>query len=503
MSLYGGIEIPGHPDLENIRRLDALPVPMQREMQRCGMAIDPDYFHELEIQFTDENTELIKDILGYVPADKLHEFTDRTEDLEFTEGDASVNPASAEQVCKLLFEILGLGSGKELKKTKTGDMFSTGKKQLELLKKEHPIIQLILDYRERKKLITTYCRALPSVAVLHPRSVGSNYCPICERHHYEDHHRVHTELAGTRARTARFCSRRPNLANIPARTILGSLVRAGFIAAPGCRLTSVDFSQIELRLLAHCARVSAMIEAYLANKDIHIYTACGAFGRDYDTIMALVKKVKKKQATPAEIAQYDHFAQFERAPAKNLNFMIVYGATTMGLLAQLALSGLLWSEVEGDAFIETWFGLYPEVRVFMQEMFYRIRKYGYVWEMFGRTRLAPEIQSTHSWIRNAGMRQSGNFPIQSPSAGQMKITMAMLKDKLDLLRDSGYDIWGLMTIYDQIICEHDEDDDTCAVTMETMKYCFENVMRDVDTGVDMFAVPVKADAECVTRWVKG
>lgn len=497
--LFGGIDIPGRPDLDNIRKLDLLPIPMIRRMQRYGFAIDIPYLNDLTSQFEVEMRDLERDIASYIPADRLDEFSGRSAAIEAEEGDATINAASAEQIHTLLFEILGVGKDRKLKKTKAGDRYSTGKKQLELLHADHPVVRKVLDYRERAKLKSTYTTKLPKIARFHPRSVGKHTCPVCEMNHRGDTWRVHTEIVTTRAETGRLASRNPNLQNIPARTELGALVRAAFIASPGTLLLSSDLSQIELRDLAHCADAASMKKVYWDGKDIHVYTACEAFGKDYDYFAALLKK-KKHELTGQEKGILDDFKLNCRMPSKNLNFMIVYGATVVGLLAQMALSGLYWTEEEGLAFIERWFNLYPEVREYMDLLYYLAKKYKMVWDQLGRIRLTPEVESFHSWILAAGLRQGGNMPIQSLAAGQFKIGTGIMERRFLQFLDDGDWCWPLVPVHDEVLAEADEN---CAHKVaKGMVDSFEEVMVDQDTREYRFRVPIKAEMAVTSRWIK-
>lgn len=477
--LFGGIDIPGRPDLTNIQKLDLLPVPMSRRMSRIGFAIDPPYFADLTAQLTAEMQELEKDIVSYIPYEALSDFIINAGQVE---EDWGLNVASSEQIGKLLFDTLHIGRGREreLKMTKGGVRISTGKKQLELVKADHPVVQRVLDYRERAKLTTTYTKALPKMAKWHPRSVGSSVCPVCEYQHVDGTWRVHTDFASTRAETGRLCSRRPNLANVPARTELGGLVRLGFVASPGTMLVSADLSQIELRNLAHCADAKSMIDIYEASGDIHQSTAMKAFGI----------------TDPSKVDKLKH-----RLPAKTIGFGLMYGMTSMGLQATLATMGLLWTVEECDVFVEKFFSIYPEVREYMELQAYRARRYGMVWDALGRVRLIPEVRSYHSWIRSAGLRQAGNFPIQALNAGQMKLAMGKADARLlELERQEGCWCVPLMTIYDQLIVEAQEGMEGRA--LEVLTETFNGVMDDEETGERLFRVPVESDGEVMARWVK-
>lgn len=478
MSLFGHIELPGAPDLENVRKLDVLPIPMIRRMSRLGIAIDPDYFDCLTDQFSMEMDRLEKDISSYVPAWALGQFCSSADAVEALEGDASINANSAEQIAKLLFDVLKVGRDKKLKTTAGGKRLSTGKKQLELVRLEHPVVPLILDYRERSKLISTYTRTLPRIARFHPH--GSD-CPVCGLTHLAPSWRVHTEFTSTRADTGRFSSKNPNLQNIPARTTLGELVKAGFLAGEGMRLVSCDFSQIELRCLAHLAEAHSMIQVYLDRGDIHDNTGRKVFGLPAD-----VKPDKLKH----------------RMASKRTNFGIQNGTTEKGLYLQLVMdygtSGLTvpdWLTEEWCKwFIEQWLATYPEVPAYFDLQYYRARRYGMIWDAFGRVKLIPEVRSTHSWIRSSGLRQAQNMPVTSTAAGQMKLAMAEAEQTLMELVDAGVWVWPLLTVHDQLMVETEED--AAEEVGEQISNVFAGVMRD------QFRVPIEADAEILQRWQK-
>lgn len=278
MALYGGVELPGHPCLANVAVLDRLPIPLIRNAYRVGIAIQPEYFHALTDRFTSEAGDCARDIASYIPTDRLSEFNARSAAIEESDGDAVFNPSSAEQIGKLLFEMLGIGQSKRLKRTSTGRV-STGKKQLELVKAEHPVVGRVLRHRELSKLVSNYTAKLPAMARFHPRSLC---CPVCELPHSTDQWRVHGEMGTTRADTGRINHKNPNLGNVATRTYDGQLVQAGFVAPPGYRIVSRDLSQIELRDLAHLSNCKSMIDTYLNDGDIHDDTAHRALAVPWD-----------------------------------------------------------------------------------------------------------------------------------------------------------------------------------------------------------------------------
>lgn len=500
MALYGGVELVGKPSLENVRKLDLLPINQIRRMQRVGICFDIPYTTDLSFVLGSEMAELRKDISSYIPPDRLDQFSVLAAEIEEEQGSATINANSAEQIRTLLFDCLDVGRGKDLKQTTQGKV-STGKKQLELCRDDHPVVPKVLAYRERSKLKSAFADSLPKKAKFHP--VGP-CCPVCELPHKYATWRVHTEITTTRTETGRLASKKPNLNQIPARTELGARIRAAFIASPGCRLVATDFSQMELRDLAHLANAKSMIDIYKADRDIHIATACAAFGRDYAHYFGLTNKKKKKQAlTDVEISELDHFTQFERMPSKNLNFMVCYGASWKGLQAQLALSHIFWDEQQCQDFIERWFGLYPEVKEYLELQAYRARRYGFVWTPCGRVRLVPEIKSYHNYIRSTGVRQAANLPIQGSNSEQLKLVMGESDDYLLSLYDNGHGpwVWPLLPIHDEIICEAEEGPvaDSLAVLME---HIFSNVMVDKDTGENLWRVPIKGESSVMERWKK-
>jgi DNA polymerase-1 len=275
--------------------------------------------------------------------------------------------------------------------------------------------------------------------------------------------------------------RKPNLQQVPQRTELGAKIRLAFIAPPGRKLVSVDFSQIELRDLAHLSQCESMMRTYRHRcpqcpgcglNDIHTTTAMEVFG----------------VADPLQVDKL-----YQRLPCKNVNFMIVYGAGAKGLQAQLALSGIYWTEEECERFIRRWFSTKPEVGEWIGLQSYRARRYGFVWDTFGRVRRVPETRSCHGWIRAAGIRQAGNMPIQSVSAGQTKLAMGELDELLEPL-ENNHSIWPLLSIHDQLIYEADED------VAEELKEIMISVFAGVMNGE--WSVPIDADGEIMDRWKK-
>lgn len=478
--LYRGITLPGCPDPDNIRKLDILPIPQIRRMQRVGVAIDREWLWDLSARLEARKQELRKDIASFIPPDRLDEFVGASDD------NIAINVDSAEQIARLLYDVLGVGWGKRLKKTKSGDRLSTGKKQLETLKRDHSVIPLILEYRECSKLKSTYTDKLPVIARLHRRGG----CSQCGRVHRKDHHRVHTSILTTRTDTGRLASKNPNLQNIPARTKLGAEVRKAFI--PECdefALLSCDYSQIELRLMGHAAREPSMIRIFSTGGDIHLDTAMRAFGI----------------ADPKAVDKILH-----RAPCKNVNFGIVYGLGPPGLYDLMAVTYATagmdlpdWLTVEWcEGFIDKWFGLYPECHAYLDLQHYRARRYGIVWDFFGRVRRVPEVRSVHERVQAAGLRQAGNMPIQGSAAGVFKIGAARVEERFELIRSQGVEVEALLPIHDELLIEVEREwaDEVKEMAVE----CMAGALDREDTGECACRVPVKVDGKVMTngRWEK-
>lgn len=485
MALYGGITIPNRPDPENQRKLDLLPVPMIRKMQRYGFAIDIDYLADLSNQFELELIDKRKAIASYVPSEKLDLFCGMSDSIGSEDDDESAfNPNSGDQLAALLFDVLGVGSNRRLKTTKGGDRLSTGKKQLELLKKDHPIVPEILRYREIAKLKSTYADSLPKLAIYHP---AGKDCPICRLKHNYPTYRVHTQLLTTRTATNRLASKRPNQQNIPIRTKEGAKIRQAFIASRGTVIAQRDFAQIELRLLGHVSQDSNIIRIFIADGDIHLDTACRAFNLE-----------------PSQIDKMLH-----RAPCKNVNFGICYGLSAPGLYDLMLLTYATagqptpdWLTVDWcDEFIKLWFNLYPDVERYMAEEDEKAYRYGCVWTDFGFVRRIPGVRSVHSRVQAAALREGGNVRIQGTAAAIMKLAMAAIDERLDGLRNLGYWAWPLLTVHDELLIECDPD--IAEAVQCIMEDEMDNVMVDRKTGINQCLVPIKSDGAIMERWTKG
>jgi uracil-DNA glycosylase family 4 len=481
LKLFGGVTLPGKPDLDNIRRLDAMIIPQLNRMSRIGIGIDVPYLQDLSSQFEKEMKDLESQISSYIPAWALNQFSSQAAVIEEEEGLAALNASSAVQIRTLLFDLLKVGRDQKLKSTSTGKV-STGRKNLDKVRDDHPVVPLILQYRERQKLKESFCDSLPVLAKLHP---VSSCCPICELPHRVATTRLHTEFTTTRAITGRLSSRRPNLQQIPIRSTLGSRIRAAFVASPGTKLVSVDFSQMEIRDLAHLANACSIFKVYESGGDIHVNTAVKAFGlRD-----------------ASQVDKYRH-----RLPAKRTNFSIQNGTTEEGLYAQLI--GDYWAAgitppdwLNKDwckEFIASWHQAYPEVQPYFDTQYYRARRYGFVWGPWGRARYIPQIRSTHFWKVEEGLREAQNFAVTNSNAEQTKLAMAECESEFEIVRENGVYCEALLSIHDQVITEVDEA--YADFIGSRMTYIFEHVMDDRVTKKRMWRCLIKADCDILDRW---
>ncbi len=470
MALFGGIQVTGQPNLINIRKLDMLPMPCIMEMMQRGFAVDLDLLRDTGDKIATELNELKYNICAYIPVEQLDYFMAKS---NLDDDDTPINIDSNIQLCELLFETLGIGADRELKRTKSGKQISTGKRDLEKLRREHEIIGKVLHYKELSKLKAAFCDSLPL------RAVWDNKTQT---------HRIHTQILSTRTATGRYASKEPNLQQIPVRTHYGQLIRKAFVASPGKKLVDCDFSQIELRMLGWIAKANSIIEVYLRDGDIHDNTARKVFGL-------------KPDEKPDKIKH--------RLASKRVNFGIQNGTTKIGLYAQLVSEyGANGVDVPDwltedwcDWFIKRWLEEYFEVPQFFSNQHYRAYRYGLVWDEFGRIRLIPEVKSVHGRIVEAGLRQAQNMPITATAAELMKLAIAEVHDfVVREIRTQGIECDPLLTIHDEGIWEIDEK--WADAFKDVVGGIFSNVMIDKDTGENLCPVPIRAEGTVLDRWEK-
>jgi DNA polymerase-1 len=361
----------------------------------------------------------------------------RIEDCEkliygFAEEQFNIN--STKQLGQLLFEKLGLPP---VKKTKTG--YSTNAEVLEKLKDKHPIIPAIMDYRMLTKLKSTYADGLMAV-------IGSDG-------------RIRTTFQNLVTATGRLSSTEPNLQNIPVRTDLGAEIRKMFIPKTGCVLVDADYSQIELRVLAHIAGDETMANAFISGQDVHTVTASQVFG------------VTMEQVTP-----------LQRRHAKAVNFGIVYGISEFSLAEDIGVSR--W---EAKEYIDNYLANYRGVREYMKNVVADAREKGYTQTLYGRKRWIPELKSSNFNIRSGAERIALNTPIQGTAADLIKLAMIRVDSAL---AKEFPEAKLLLQVHDELIVECPE-----GIAQEVSQV----VSREM-AAVANLCVPLQADAKWGKSW---
>lgn len=396
-------------------------IPVLVEMEMAGVALDVKYLGELSGEITERMRDLEKHI--------------------FNIAGAVFNVNSTKQLSDVLFGKLGLPT-QGLRKTDAGG-FSTAADVLDELRHTHEIIPLILEHRELSKLQGTYVNALP--LLINPHTG-----------------RLHTDFNQVGAVTGRVSSSNPNLQNIPIKTEMGRRVRKAFIARKGWQLISADYSQVELRILAHFADDPTLKEAFENNEDIHATTAAAIYDVSLDKV------------TP-----------MQRNNAKRVNFGIAYG---IGAFALAANTGM--TQAESQEFINRYFARFPRVREWLDMTKRKAAQVGYVETMLGRRRYFPELQAKASGmeqVRRRAEREAINHPVQGSAADIMKIAMINVHRKL---REGGYQARMTLQVHDELVfdCPPNELDEACAL-----------IKREMENAYEM-SVPLRADVAAGKNW---
>lgn len=393
-------------------------VPVLAKMERAGMLVDPDRLHSLSEGLATQIAEVERSI----------------RDLA---GDETFNIGSPMQLSHVLFDVMGLPT-KGLKKTKRG-YYSTNAKVLSDLARDHEIVRLILDWREKSKIKSTY------LDTLGPLRRGDG--------------RVHTTYNQTITATGRLSSSDPNLQNIPTRSELGRTVKTAFSAGEGSVFLAVDYSQIELRLLAHLSGDEHLVRAFNEGEDFHAETAARVFG------------VPVSEVTPDL-----------RSRAKAVNFGIVYGQQAYGLSQSLHIS-----MAEARDMIDRYYEAYPGVRTFLDNVVARAKQTGYAETMYGRRRHIPELKAKNPQLRGFGERTAMNHPMQGTAADIIKIAMARVSRRLE---EEGFAAHMILQVHDELDFECPIDEVERLTTM----------VRDVMEHVVDLRVPLIAEASTGITW---
>ena len=392
-------------------------IPVLVAMESNGIVLDTKLLREMSLEQGQELLRLEKEIYGSVG----HQF----------------NINSPQQLGKVLFEELRLPQSR---RTKTG--YSTEASVMEALRDTHPVIELILKYRQLSKLKSTYVDALPAL-INHKTG------------------RVHTNFNQTGTATGRLSSSDPNLQNIPIRSEMGNKIRKAIIAPPGAYLLSADYSQIDLRALAHLSQDPGLIAAFAHDEDIHATTASKLFGIPAGEVTSEMRR-----------------------NAKTVNFGVVYGMSGYGLEQATNLS-----REEASQFIALYFEKYPRVKEYLEATKEQARKLGYVQTVLGRRRFLPEINSYNRMIREAAERMAINAPVQGSSADIIKIAMINLHREMERRKLKSK---MLLQIHDELLFEvpEAEVEGMKSLVTELMPHAFE------------LCVPVKIDIKLGRNWAE-
>ena len=406
------------------KKVDSLYADMEKplvsvlfDMEQAGFSVDKDMIKSLSEKFTKEITDL------------------RQEICELAGEDFNVN--STKQLGVILFEKLGLDS--KSAKTKTG--YSTNVEVLQELQTAHPIIPLLLRYREVEKLRSTYLDGM---------------LPLIE----EDG-KIHTVFKQTVTATGRLSSTEPNLQNIPVRKEEGRAIRGAFIASKGCTLVCADYSQIELRLMAAFSQDETMVNDFNSGKDIHAATAAKIFNLPID----LVDKDLRRQA-------------------KAVNFGIIYGITDYGLSQDLGIP-----VYKAKEFIQNYFVKYPRVHEYMNELVEKAKKLGYAQTLYGRIRTIPELTQSSWFMREFGKRAAMNMPLQGSASDIIKLAMIKVHNELE---KNNLKAKLIMQVHDELIIDTPLDE------VEKVK----TLLKDAMESITKLPVPLIAEVGEGNNWLE-
>jgi DNA polymerase-1 len=394
-------------------------VPVLVRMERHGVAIDTAVLRQMSVELATEMK--------------------RVEEALYEAAGETININSPTQLSKLLFEKLDLP-----KTRKTASGWSTDAQAMDFLKGTHPVVDLLFEYRQLTKLKSTYVDALPGM--INPKTG-----------------RIHTNYNQTRAATGRLSSEDPNLQNIPNRTELGRQVRRAFIPTGDgdgpMRLVSADYSQIELRILAHITQEPFLLDAFSRDEDIHRATATVLFN------------------VPSSEVTYE-----QRQLAKTINFAVLYGLSAQGLSQRTDMS-----RADSAEFIRTYFERYPGVKRYLDDTVAYTRRDGYATTLLGRRRYIPDINSANFNLRQAAERMADNHPIQGTNADIIKIAMNRIMAEMDR---RGMKSHMILQVHDELVfeCPESEVQAICRLCLEIMP----DAMH--------LDVPLKVEVKCGVNW---
>lgn len=458
--LYNGVRFPcDGPCLTNVERLDHGARPMIHRMMQRGMQVDLSHFARMEkvlVEDMDRITEEVKQMTGVY-----------------------CNLDSGDQVSHLLFKKLKLKQARP-KLTKSGDRESVENEVLVAVQHDHPVVPKILIFKELSKLLGTYVKPMPHLA----------------QHTAFGQWRMYPNLGDTRVPSGRLNCKEPNLLAMPNRTERGRQICEGFITDSGWVFVSIDESQIEPRVVAHRSHDEALMHIYFNEEDIYSDFAIGAF------------KLDDQRFRDSDGWHYPGVhKKLHRFPSKTCILAAIYDVTNIGLLEQMPIVckqcgteashhdneactfKAHWNEDNCQDILNSFYKQYPGILRMRQTDHKRARKYGYIWDEWGRILHVTAVRSVLEWVVSAALRETGNFPIQSTAQGTVKLTMAAVDD--DMADNAMFDVaHPLLQIHDEILFEARADvaEELAALVKERFETCVE------------LDVPIKAGAAQSLTW---
>jgi DNA polymerase-1 len=413
-------ELKSNEALKLFDKIEMPLVPVLANMEMTGIAVDINFLHNMSADIQSRLNELENSVFEHVGE--------------------RFNLNSTQQLSNALFNKLKLAPPDRTRRTEAGN-YSTSAEVLESLRGEHPVVELVLEYRELSKLKSTYLDALP--AQVNPKTG-----------------RIHTSYNQAGSVTGRIASSDPNLQNIPIRTELGRQVRQAFIAADGNSLLSVDYSQVELRIAAHMSNDKAMLAAFRADQDIHAATAAAILGKTLDQV-----------------------TKDERRHAKAINFGLLYGMSPYGLTRTSDLT-----LAEAEDFVEAYFKQFPGVKGYLDNMRRLAAQQGYVETLLGRRRYFPGLKSGGNQVTRAREeREAINAPIQGTAADIMKLAMIRVASALQENNIKGH---MLLQVHDELVLECPQNE--LKKTARIVRSMMENAYN--------LAIPLKTEARFGHDW---
>lgn len=453
--LFGGIIIPNRPDPSNIARLDRNCLPILAEMQRVGIRVDKSHMVALHSRITTEMAELQEQVV------KLTGYR--------------INLGSGDQLSDLLYNKLGLKQAGKEKWTSSKTRLSADSDVLKAMVSKHVCIPIILSWKQAEKLRSTYTHSLIAQA--------------------DENERIHCDFNYVGTETGRLSCQNPNLQTIPARSKLGKEVRKAFVASNGMVLGTVDLSQIEMRTMAVDSMCNGLLEIFWNWRDLYWSVASDIYRREF------TEEERDHGIDPDTKLKFKDLYRFS---AKTTALGVTYAISETGLVDLFLSSdppmipfltgGTTWdydrdynSAVERcKRAITDFFIAYPEILERRREHHRRARKFGLVWDAFGRHRMIPQVYSTHSWIQGEGLRAAGNLSGQGFAAGIAKLLMAWIWNRLNK-KWSRYGIRPLLVVHDDI-------------THEGPKEAMEDFLEEVKNGIrnlipyELFPCPIESES---------